>query len=460
MGAKDRGRTVAGRGEERTNGKGPQGPAVVGIGASAGGLEAFTRLLQHLPADTGMAFVLVQHLDPQHPSLLSQLLAGRTVLPVEEATDRVEVAADHVYVVPPGDDLVIEKGRLRLRPRDPKVQPHLPVDTFLRSLAEDKGERALAVILSGAASDGAQGLAAVKSAGGMTFAQEPSTAEYASMPTSAISARAVDFVLPPEEIARELARLGMEFEPGARDERRKLEDDGGEPESLEEVFALLHRAFHVDFSAYKQATIRRRIARRMLVRRSDDLPDYLRLLRDEPAEVEALYRDILIMVTEFFREPETFAVLREVVIPAILQGKRDGSDVRIWVPGCASGEEAYSLAITLLDSMVAQGVEAPLKIFATDISEPDLQNARRGLYPSNVSATISPDLLRRYFTATDGGYQISKSVRELCVFARHDVTTDPPFPNLDLVSCRNLLIYLDPGLQRWVDPQPPLRTPA
>jgi two-component system, chemotaxis family, CheB/CheR fusion protein len=396
-----------------------------------------------------MAFVLVQHLDPKHPSLLSHLLADKTGMAVAEATDGLDLAADHVYVTPPGSDLLVEGGRLRLVPREETGQVHLPIDAFLRSLAADAGTRAIGVVLSGAASDGTQGLAAIKSGGGVTFAQVPSSAEYPSMPLSAIGARVVDFVLPPEDIASELARLSSEPGFGVSEATCPPESEDAAA-SFDEVFAQLRSAFRVDFSAYKLPTIRRRVARRMLVRRTADLETYVSLLRDDPAEVEALYGDILIMVTEFFREPETFVALRERVIPAILRDMRAGADLRVWVPGCASGEEAYSLAITLLEAMDAGRVEAPVKIFATDISEPDLASAKRGVYATSVDAAIAPDLLRRYFTRTENGYQISKSVREVCVFARHDVTSDPPFPNLDLVSCRNLLIYLGPTLQRRV----------
>jgi two-component system, chemotaxis family, CheB/CheR fusion protein len=426
---------------------------VAGIGASAGGLEAFSALLEKLPADTGMAFVFVQHLDPHYPSLLTHLLAAKTAMSVTEVTDGMPTAPDHVYVVPPGVDMVLEGGRLKLTPRQQIAGRHLPIDGFLRSMAADLGELACGVILSGAASDGTQGLAAIKSEGGVTFAQEPASADYPSMPATAIAARVVDFVLPPQEIATELARL-------ARDPRlaetvlltADAADADDELRLLDEVFALLRDAFRVDFSAYKLPTIRRRLARRTLLRRSADLGEYVALLRSDPAEVETLYRDILIMVTEFFRDPETFAVLREMVLPAIFKAKSDGDSVRIWVPGCASGEEAYGLAITALDVMEAQGRNVPVKIFATDIDEPDLQRARRGAYAQSISAQVAPDLLRRYFVATEGGYQVSKTVRDICVFARHDVTADPPFPRLDLVSCRNLLIYLGPALQRRVIP--------
>jgi two-component system CheB/CheR fusion protein len=270
------------------------------------------------------------------------------------------------------------------------------------------------------------------------------------MPASAIAARVVDFVLSPEEIALELARLGAGVDAGGA--ALSAPDAGGEDAVLGDVFALLFGAFGVDFSAYKLPTIRRRITRRMLVRRAASLEEYVDLMTVDPGEVEALYRDILIMVTEFFREPETFAALRERVFPAILQDRTADAGVRLWVPGCASGEETYSLAITLLEVMGAQAVDVSVKIFSTDISEPGLARARRGLYAESISSAVAPDLLARYFVRTEGGYQISKVVRELCVFARHDVTRDPPFPSLDLVSCRNLLIYLSPALQRWVIP--------
>jgi two-component system CheB/CheR fusion protein len=425
---------------------------VAGIGASAGGLEAFSALLEKLPGDTGMAFVFFQHLDPHHPSLLTHLLSAKTAMAVTEVTDGQSLAPDHVYVVPPGSDMVLARRRFKLAARaERETGRHLPIDAFLRSLAADLGELACGVVLSGAGSDGAQGLAAIKAAGGMTFAQEPGSAEYPSMPATAIAAQVVDFVLPPHAIAAELARLsgdGHLTKPAAP--ASGVADAQYVGDELNEVFALLRDTFRVDFSAYKPPTIRRRLARRMLVRRSNHLDDYVALLRAEPAELEALYRDMLIMVTEFFREPDTFAVLGDVVFPAILRGKRAGDSVRVWVPGCASGEEPYSLAITALEVMEAQSRDVPLKIFATDINEPDLQRARRGIYAQSIAAQVAPDLLRRYFSATDGGYQVSKAVRDLCVFARHDVTADPPFPRLDLVTCRNLLIYLGPALQRRV----------
>ena len=426
---------------------------VAGIGASAGGLEAFSALLEKLPADTGMAFVFLQHLDPNYPSLLAHLLSAKTAMSVVEVTDGLQVVADRVYVIPPGADMVFESGRLRLTPRPKKAARHLPIDAFLRSLAVDLGERAIGVILSGAASDGAQGLAAIKSEGGVTFAQEPTSAEYPSMPASAIAARMCDFVLPPDEMAAELARLGADSRLNGKATRLLDEGDGsGDAQSLSRVIASLHAAYKVDFSAYKLPTIRRRLARRMLLRRCADLEEYITLLAEDPAEIEALYRDILIMVTEFFRDPETFVSLRELVFPDLLRSKGNGDSVRVWVPGCASGEEAYSLAVTMLDVMEAQDQDVPVKIFGTDVNELDLERARRGIFAESIAAVVAPDLLRRYFVRTEGGYQVGKAVRELCVFARHDLTADPPFPHLDLVSCRNLLIYFGAELQRRVIP--------
>ena len=430
---------------------------VVGIGASAGGLRAVSRLLERLPADTGMAYVLVEHLDPLRPSHLADLLSNKSAMAVAEATDGVHVEPDHVYIIPPGKDMTVAGGQLRLTTRTDAAGRHLPIDSFMHSLAADLRERCIGVILSGSASDGRLGLTAIKSGGGLTFAQDPASAEFPSMPASAIAAGVVDFVLPPEEIAAELVRIATH--PyladciGAPDETAPAVAvpafEGG---ALEEIFSLLRVAFGVDFSGYKMTTVRRRIARRMLLRRSADLEEYVGALRQDPEEVEALYHDILIMVTEFFREPGAFAVLREEVFPSILQAADGDTPVRLWVPGCATGEEAYSLAITLLDVMSQMSVTRPVKLLATDINERDLQVARRGLYAESIASAVAPELLQRFFVRSAGGYQINKRVRGLCVFARHDVTRDPPFANLDLVSCRNLLIYLTADLQRRVIP--------
>lgn len=426
---------------------------IVGVGASAGGLEAFSQLLEHLPDDTGMAYVFVQHLDPQHASLLTELLARKSHMPVTQVIDETAVAANHVYVIPPNTDLVIEAGHLRLTARSEPAGRHLPIDAFLQSLADERGEQAIGVVLSGAASDGSRGLAAIKSAGGVTFAQDPESAKYAGMPQSAIAAQVVDFVLAPPAIAQELARIGRHpyvARPKAAEAAATL--PGDDPGKLDAIFEILRGAFGVDFTDYKFPTIRRRVGRRMLLHTIDDLADYVTLLRRDPDEVAALYHDILIMVTEFFRDPGSFAALRKEVLPAIVRARGPESPIRIWVPGCATGEEAYSLAISLLDVIAELKARRSLKVFATDINERDLARARAGSYPETIAASVPPDLLRRYFVTVNGNYQVGKAVREMCVFARHDLTRDPPFSRLDLVSCRNVLIYLGAALQKRVVP--------
>ena len=425
---------------------------IVGIGASAGGLEAFTQLLGALPVDTGLAFVLVQHLAPQHESMLAALLSHATKLPVHEARDGMHMVPNHIYVIPPNTNLAVLHGRLSLMPRTEGRGLHMPVDFFFRSLAADLKGRAIGVILSGTASDGTEGLRAIKAEGGLTFAQDEKSAKYDGMPHSAIAAGVVDFVLPPEGIARELARLGrhphMALPAAAKPEEALPEGD----DDLAKVFILLRAAKGVDFSFYKPTTLKRRIARRMTLQKLESLAHYVRFLRQTPHEVDALFQDLLINVTSFFREPEAFEVLKKKVFPRLLKDRPPQTPIRVWVPGCSTGEEAYSLAIALLEFLGHQGASEPMQIFATDLSERAIEKARAGVYPGGIAADVSAARLRRFFAKHDGGFQISKAVRDLCVFARQDVTTDPPFSRLDLISCRNLLIYLGPVLQKRVMP--------
>jgi two-component system, chemotaxis family, CheB/CheR fusion protein len=426
---------------------------IVGIGASAGGLEAFTALLEHLPANTGMAFVLVQHLDPTHKTILPEILSRSTAMPVALANDEMALEPDHVYVSPPGQDMTLFHGRLSLTERQLVGGMHLPIDHFLRSLALDQRSHAIGVILSGSASDGALGIAALKAEGGITFAQEPSSARYDGMPTAAIHANAVDMVLEPEGIAKELERLGKHpyvLEDGeAAAVPTVTETDA---DWMNKIFVLLRGIFGVDFSVYRMSTIRRRIDRRMALYRLDSLMDYFAYLRERPAEVEDLYHDILIMVTEFFREPEAFEALASVILPKIIAEKRDGQDqIRIWVPGCSTGEEPYSIALTVVRALQQAERELQVKIFATDISGRDIEHARLGVYADNKYSAV-PESYHHYFSHSDGGHQISKGIRDLVIFARHDVTADPPFSQLDLISCRNLLIYLGPEAQERVIP--------
>jgi two-component system CheB/CheR fusion protein len=426
---------------------------IVGIGASAGGLEAFSQLLAHLPDNTGMAFVLVQHLDPKHESKLTDLLSKTTRMPIREVTDGMTVCPDQVYVIPPNTNLVIVQGNLRLAPRGEGRAQHLTVDHFFKSLAEDSQAGAIGVVLSGTGSDGARGLEEIKAAGGITFAQDEATARFAGMPQSAARSGCVDFVLSPAEIARELARIGRRpfvaptwtADPGSA---AVTEED-----SFRKILALLRVTAGVDFTWYRDTTIKRRITRRMVLHTRESLADYSRLLEHNPEEVEALYNDLLINVTSFFRDPETFEVLKQRVFPEILKGKTSSTPLRIWVPGCSTGQEAYSLAIALLEHLDNNLRPPPIQIFATDLSDTmSLQKAREGLYPETIESEVSTERLRRFFTQEDGKYRISKSIRSLCVFAKQNVAGDPPFSRVDLISCRNLLIYLAPALQKRVIP--------
>jgi two-component system, chemotaxis family, CheB/CheR fusion protein len=432
---------------------------IVGIGASAGGLEAFSELLRQLPEKTGMAFVLVQHLDPKHPSDLQAILARTTKIPVQEVADGIKVEPDRIYVIPPNSGMAMKAGTLRLEARALTRGQHMPIDHFLRSLAEDRGNQAISVVLSGTASDGTEGSRAIKAAGGITFAQDEKSAKYSSMPHSAVHAGCVDFVLPPAAIAKELARVARHpfVVPAALNQADLALTTGNH---MGAILSLLHEATGVDFTHYKQTTLQRRIKRRMVLHKVEKLKEYVRLVRDTPGEVEELYQDILIHVTGFFRDPEAFEGLRKHVFPDLFGDSKRTGTVRVWVPGCSTGEEVYSLAMAMLEYVwleTTKTAKATLggtlfQIFATDISDTSLDRARAGLYAEALMADVSPERLRRFFVRLDGGYQIAKPVREMCIFAKQNVAKDPPFSNLDLVSCRNLLIYLGPVLQKRVVP--------
>ncbi|MGH9850237.1 MAG: chemotaxis protein CheB [Blastocatellia bacterium] len=431
---------------------------VAGIGASAGGLEAFRRLLEHLPTDTGMAFVLVQHLDPAHESILAELLSKSTRMPVSEVADGLAVEPDHVYVIPRNTNMAIAQGALRLLPREATRGQHRPIDFFLRSLAEEQSNRAIGVILSGTASDGTLGLEAIKAEGGITFAQDEKSAKYDGMSRSAVAAGCVDFVLPPHRIAEELARLASHPYVGAAGAARLDElSPADEPEvgggdSFNRILQLLRKATGVDFSHYKSNTVRRRIRRRMALHKLDELEDYAGYLRNHQEEVGNLYQDILIRVTSFFRDPETFEALKEEVFPGLVKQRASDEPLRVWVIGCSTGEEAYSIAIAFLEFAGDRAEHIPIQVFATDLNDAAIERARTGIYPPSLTNDVSPERLRRFFVKNDGGYQVSKPIRDMCVFARQNVVTDPPFSRIDLVSCRNLLIYLEPVLQKKVIP--------
>ncbi|PYX07702.1 MAG: hypothetical protein DMG88_13550, partial [Acidobacteria bacterium] len=434
---------------------------IVGVGASAGGLEAFSQLLRQLPEKTGMAFVLVQHLDPTHGSVLPEILARTTRIPVKEVTDGTSILQDHIYVIPANTDMVIEGGVLRLRARMLVRGQHMPIDLFFHSLADERGGRAIGVILSGTASDGTAGCTAIKAAGGITFAQDEKSAKYSSMSRSAINAGCIDLVAPPKEIAKELARIGRHPYIAPTIAQREEASTIATGTELEELFSLLRDATGVDFAHYKQTTLQRRIKRRMVSHRLEKLKDYIRFIKQNQGEVDELYRDILIHVTGFFRDSEAFNALRKTVFPVLFRDRKpDDGPVRIWIPGCSTGEEAYSIAIALVEYMwdearnvsPASATTKVVQIFASDISDAALDRARSGLYTEAAVTEVSPERLQRFFVKLEGGYQISKSIREMVIFAKQNLAHDPPFSNLDLISCRNLLIYLGPVLQKRVIP--------
>ncbi|HXW13469.1 MAG TPA: chemotaxis protein CheB, partial [Terriglobia bacterium] len=433
-------------GLRRTN---PKAFPIVGIGASAGGLEAFTQLLAGLPRKSGMAFVLVQHLAPKHESALRELLSRATEIPVSEVVNGMAVQPDHVYVIPPNVNMGILNGYLHLMPRAP-AQPHLPINFFLTSLAEELGNRAIGVILSGTASDGSLGMKAIKAEGGITFAQDLKSARYNDMPRNAIATGCIDFVLPPDAIARELIQIVRH--PYVRQTPEKDESSEEGDNELRKVFALLRTATGVDFSQYKLTTIKRRIRRRMLLHKNQTLNDYVDFLQKSREELEALFQDILIHVTGFFRDPEVFEALKASVFPNLFKNRPNGAPLRIWVPGCSTGEEVYSVAICLLEALGEATKTEDVQIFATDISEVALEKARAGVYLEAITSEVSPERLRRFFVNTKQGFQINKGIRDMCVFARQDISKDPPFSRLDLISCRNLLIYFGAELQKRVIP--------
>src|SRR5262245_30763048 len=424
---------------------------IVGVGASAGGLEAFSQLLQALPRDPGFGMVLVQHLAPQHESALPTLLSGRTSMPVIQAKEGMRVEPNHVYVIPPNVQMGLRDGALHLVPRPTDRTQYTPIDFFLRSVAEALQERAIAVILSGTASDGTGGIREVKAVGGITIAQRPETAKYDGMPRAAIATGLVDLVRSPAEIAQELVRISTHPLRRLRTVvPRRPGDDIVPPgeEHLEEVFALLRAATGVDFRRYKRPTIQRRLQRRMVLHKLTSIDQYLKLLHETPQEVHSLYQDILIHVTRFFREPESFAAITGTILPKILELQREDQPIRIWVPGCSTGEEAYSIAIVVLEFLADRNAAVPVQVFATDVSESAIEHARTGSYTEAIAADVSPERLRRFFTRVDSGYRVTKAVRDVCIFARQDLTRDPPFSKLDVILCRNVLIYMGAELQK------------
>jgi two-component system CheB/CheR fusion protein len=422
---------------------------IIGIGASAGGLEAFELFFKTMPTDSGMAFVLVPHLDPGHASMLSEILQRNTTMPVHEAKDQTIIQANHVYIIPPNRDMAIFHGTLHLSVPEQARGLRLPIDSFFRSLAEDQGERAICVILSGSGSDGTLGLRAVHGAGGISFVQEPETAKYNGMPSSAVQSGLATYVLPVEKIPEQLVAYV-----------KTIADTGVPPalpvpaatSAMTRIMMLLRSRTGNDFSQYKKSTITRRIERRMVVHTLVDIEAYARYLHENPAEVQVLFKELLINVTSFFRDKEAFEALTKEVLPRIFEGKPENYIFRAWVPGCASGEEVYSIAMLFSEYLEEIKQEFKLQIYATDIDDDAIATARAGNYPPNIAIDVSPERLRRFFAKGENGFRIKKEIREMVVFAVQNVITDPPFTKMDLISCRNVLIYLEAELQNRVIP--------
>ena len=428
---------------------------VVGIGASAGGLAAFKALLRDLPPDTGMAFVLIQHLAPTHPSLLVELLAKDCPMPIQFASDDLRLAANQVYVIAPGQRLGLLHNRLVALPEGGEQErAYNLIDIFFNSLAEDCGSKAIGVVLSGTASDGSLGCRAIKEAGGITFAQDRDSAEYDAMPANAVAAGFVDVVLPPAEIARELGRLARH--PLLRPDQTAEPSEeviAASPTELNKIFILLRARSGHDFSSYKEMTIRRRLGRRILLHKLDNTARYIQLLQHDAEEIDALFHDILINVTGFFRDPEAFEALHRIAFPALLTERSSSPPLRIWVPGCSTGQEAYSIAIALDEYLgeAAEGRVLPdMQIFGSDVDDEAIDAARAGIYPPSIAEEVSAERLDRYFQRVTKGYQVCQSIRDRCIFALQDLIRDPPFSRIDLLSCRNLLIYLQSPLQQKV----------
>lgn len=430
----------------------PQPPAtlqnfpIVGIGASAGGLDAFKQLLKAIPEDSGMAYVLVQHLDPSHESILPEILQRVTNIPVHEITEDIFLAPDHIYIIPENKVLTSTDGILLLAPRKKKTL-NLPIDVFFTSLAEVHKEYAVGIILSGTGKDGTQGLKAIKEYGGICIAQSMETAAYKSMPESAINAGVVDFILSPEKIPAQLLQINSAYKTNDADrkESKKIKTD---EDIFKQILLLLNHRSGVDFTYYKEPTLYRRIARRMAIVKKKNLNSYFEFLRSYISEQDALFQDMLIPVTSFFRDPKVFQALTDNVFPAIIKNKTEGDPIRIWIAGCSTGEEVYSIAICLQEFLGEKLHNTKIQIFASDISENAIKKTRTGIYTKAEVEPLSELQLKNYFTKTNNGYEVSKSIRDICVIAPHNFLKDPPFAKMDLISCRNVLIYMDTFLQQ------------
>ena len=425
-------------------------PPIVGIGASAGGLEAFEAFFTAMPADSGLAFILVSHLDPTHISIMPELIQKRTRMQVLQIMDGMPVEPDTVYVVPPNQGLSILNGTLQLMELSRPRGANLPIDNFFRALARDQGPNAVGIILSGTGSDGALGVKAIKGEAGMVMVQNEESAKYDGMPRSAIATGLADYILPPAEMPGQLIRY---LRHAVHKTTATIPaDDGKMPDALRKICILLRTRTGHDFSLYKKNTIQRRIERRMHVHQIDTVNDYVLYLQKSEIELDILFKELLIGVTSFFRDDKAFEALREKILPELFQNKPDGYTLRVWVAGCSSGEEAYSVAILLQEVMEDLGRRMNVQIFGTDIDENAVNAARAGIFPASITADMSEARLKRWFSKEDNQYRIKKSIREMLVFAVQSIIKDPPFTKLDLICCRNLLIYFGPELQKRIIP--------
>lgn len=423
---------------------------IVAIGASAGGMEAIKELLQHLPESTGMSYIYIQHMSPEWESQLPSILGRETKMPVTVAKDKLRIKPNHLYVIPPDRDMEIVDGELKLLLRPVRPQMHLPINLFFTSLASNYKEKAIGILLSGNLNDGTQGLKAIKAEGGITFAQDH-TARFQGMPKNAVTEEVVDLILPPNLIAEELSKLSRQQESyhlALADLNKEVISD--RDENLLSIIRMLHRLTGADFSHYKPNTIKRRIIRRMILNKIETLSDYSKHLKHNTSELHQLYQDLLINVTNFFRDANAMEYLKKELIAKLVQSKAPSEPVRIWVPACSTGQEAYSLAMLMIEVLGEKAATTTVQIFATDLSETAINKARIGIYSKDEVVDVSPKRLQQFFNKIDGSHRIIKFIRDLCVFAKHNVLKDPPFSRLDLISCCNLMIYLEPLLQKKI----------
>ncbi len=440
------------KGETKAPRRQRKGPLyIVGIGGSAGALEAFEQFFTAMPEESNLAFVLVPHLDPTHKGMMPELLQRFTRMKVDQVEDGMRVEPNKVYVLPPNKDISILHGNLQLLEPSAPRGLRLPIDFFFRHLAEDQGERAICIIMSGMGTDGTLGLKAIKEKLGLAMVQDPVSAKFEGMPRSAIDTGLVDFTAPPAELVTKLLEFVrhsvVAVERVVTLEEKKLG-------ALQKIFVLLRSHTGHDFSLYKKNTVIRRVERRMAVHQLDTMDSYVRYLQENTQEIDLLFKELLIGVTNFFRDPGAYEALLEKGLPRMLERKKKGETIRVWVPGCSTGEEAYSAAITLVEFLekTKRKEDFSLQVFATDIDKDAIDKARMGTYPANIAADVSEERLSRYFLKEEFTYRIRKEIREMVVFAPHDIIIDPPFTKLDLICCRNLLIYFNPDLQKRLMP--------